>query len=384
MPDLRSPPLSLYVHLPWCVRKCPYCDFNSHAAPIQLPESNYIKALLCDLEQDLASIQPRPLQSIFIGGGTPSLFAPESLGQLLEGIAAKIDWESSIEITLEANPGTVEISRFKEFASLGINRLSLGIQSFQTPKLQALGRIHSAQEALQAVTIAQRAGFSQINLDLMFGLPGQSLEDSLQDIGTAIDLRPHHISYYQLTLEPNTLFAKYPPPLPSDDKIWRIQQRCLSQLAEQGYERYEVSAFAKAGSQCRHNLNYWQFGDYLGIGAGAHGKITLSNQQTVIRYAKIRHPQHYMQRADLAGRIASQAEIPPSQRPLEFLMNSLRLTEGFTPIQFEQRTGLPFAAIETEIEALCAEGLIQQNSGERLSCTTRGWDFLDTVLQRFA
>ncbi len=381
MANLIPPPLSLYIHLPWCVKKCPYCDFNSHTHQGILQEKQYIDALLADLDQDLQQIQPRPIHSIFIGGGTPSLFSPDSLQRLLEGIHSRLTLSQEIEITLEANPGTAESTKFKQFAQLGINRLSLGIQSFQDDKLRSLGRIHNAEEAMSAAEMAQAAGFQSINLDLMFGLPHQSVKDALYDIETAIHLAPEHISHYQLTLEPNTLFAKQPPPLPPDDNIWHLQQQCQEKLAHHGYLRYEVSAFASPGNECQHNLNYWQFGDYLGIGAGAHGKYTQDN--SIRRRWKIRHPQHYMDKSGGLGRVGGDIEVENTQRPLEFMMNTLRLRSGFTPEQYEQRTGLPWMPQKSVIDRLVADQLLQFKGGF-VYCTDKGWNLLNTVLEAFA
>lgn len=383
MPKLTLPPLSLYVHLPWCVRKCPYCDFNSHALSGSLPEKNYVDALLADLSLDLTWTGGRKLYSIFLGGGTPSLFSPDSLARLLVGIRRLVPWNDSIEISIEANPGTVESGKFREFRALGINRLSLGIQSFQDTKLKALGRIHSAREAIAAIEAAKSAGFLNLNLDLMFGLPGQTLADALEDIAIATDHAPTHISLYQLTLEPNTVFAKYPPPLPAEDTVWAMGKACQARLEMAGFGRYEVSAYAKEGYKCRHNLNYWRFGDYLGIGAGAHGKLTDARQKKIWRYFKIRHPIHYMEKAQTPARIGGRALIGETDRPLEFLMNTLRLKEGFSPSQFERRTALPFSSIEPIVDGLIQEGLLYRQEG-RIACTPHGWNFLDTLLERFA
>lgn len=382
MPRLTTPPLSLYVHLPWCLRKCPYCDFNSHALRGNLPEQSYVDALLLDLAQELAQVRGRKLHSIFLGGGTPSLFSADSLARLLKGIRQLLPWQGEIEITLEANPGTVERGKFAEFRSLGINRLSLGIQSFQDDKLKALGRIHTAYEARAAIEAARSAGFKNINLDLMFGLPQQSLGDALEDITTAIGFDPTHISFYQLTLEQGSLFAKYPPPLPEEDRILAIQQTCQEKLAAAGFDRYEISAYARHGFKCQHNLNYWRFGDYLGIGAGAHGKLTDGRQGTIYRSWKIRHPIHYMEKAATPARIGGRMLVEDADKPLEYLMNALRLKEGFSPCQFERSTGLPFATIEPSLEPLLAEGLLCRQDN-RIACTPFGWNFLDTILERF-
>ncbi len=376
------PPVSLYIHFPWCVRKCPYCDFNSHALRADLPEQEYVDALLLDLDQDLEWIDREPLASIFLGGGTPSLFSPDSLKRLFDGVRTRIALAKEVEITLEANPGTVESWKFKEYRALGINRLSLGIQSFQDTKLTTLGRIHSAKEAIGAVETAHNAGFTNLNLDLMFGLPGQNLEAALEDITTAISLEPTHISYYQLTLEPHTLFAKYPPPLPQEESIWSIQNACQERLHDAGYHQYEISAYARSGYQCHHNLNYWRFGDYLGIGAGAHGKITTSSSNQIHRVWKVRHPSHYLDRAGGINRLGGREEVPEKERPLEFFMNTLRLREGFMAEQFERHTGIPFVQTEIVLEQLLDDGLLTRHDG-RIRCSERGWSFLDTILQRF-
>ncbi len=380
MVSLTPPPLSLYIHLPWCVKKCPYCDFNSHTYQGGLQEKRYIDALLADLDRDLQQIQPRPIHSIFIGGGTPSLFSPDSLQRLLEGIRARLTLSQDIEITLEANPGTAECAKFKDYSQLGIHRLSLGIQSFQDDKLVSLGRIHNAKEAINAVAMAQMAGFQRINLDLMFGLPNQSMADALYDIDTALALAPGHISHYQLTLEPNTLFAKRPPVLPPEDDIYHLQQQCQEKLAAHGYQRYEISAFARPGEECKHNLNYWRFGDYLGIGAGAHGKYTQAG--AIRRRWKIRHPQHYMEKAGGLGGIGGDVEVEPQQRPLEFMMNALRLKSGFTPEQYEQRTGLPWTLQKPIIANLVEKGFLQDKNNF-ICCTNNGWNFLNEILEQF-
>ena len=380
---LQTPPLSLYVHLPWCVRKCPYCDFNSHALDGALPEQDYVAALLADLDRDLEDIEARPLVSLFIGGGTPSLFSPAALSRLLDGIRARLPWGDDIEITLEANPGTVESGKFRDFRALGINRLSLGIQSFQDDKLERLGRIHTARQARQAVEAARQAGFERLNLDLMFGLPGQTVADALHDLDIATALAPSHLSWYQLTLEPNTLFAKYPPPLPDDERLWAMQRAGLEKLAGAGLHRYEISAYARPNQRCRHNLNYWRFGDYLGIGAGAHAKLTFADQGRIVRRWKIRHPQHYLEKAATPARLGGQTDVGPSERPLEFLMNALRLREGFRRDHYEARTGLPFSRLEPQLAPLLEDGLLERQ-GDTVRCSETGWNFLDTLLTRLA
>ena len=375
-------PLSLYIHIPWCVRKCPYCDFNSHRAEANLPERAYIAALLDDLDAELPGVQGRRIETIFIGGGTPSLFSAEGISRLLEGVRQRVALAADAEITLEANPGTAEAGKFRGFRQADVNRLSLGIQSFNDTQLQRLGRIHGRAEALRAVELARAAGFDNLNLDLMFGLPGQTAEEGLADIHTAIELQPEHVSYYQLTLEPNTVFHKYPPRLPEDEAIWSLQQAGQAMLAAQGYRQYEVSAYASPGRRCRHNLNYWQFGDYLGIGAGAHGKISRMHTGEIIRTAKIRHPQHYLEAAGQPERQGSRTAVAPLDLRFEFLMNALRLREGFPASLFRDRTGLDLESLEPELSACLAEGLLEREDGV-IRCSDIGFNFLDNVLQRF-
>ena len=379
---LSAPPLSLYIHIPWCVRKCPYCDFNSHRAEAGLPERGYIAALLDDLDAELPGVQGRRIETIFLGGGTPSLFSAEAISQLLEGVRQRVVLAADAEITLEANPGTAEAGKFRGFRQAGVNRLSLGIQSFNDAQLLHLGRIHGRAEALRAVELARDAGFDNLNLDLMFGLPGQTAEEGLADIRTAIDLQPEHVSYYQLTLEPNTVFHKYPPRLPEDEAIWSLQQAGQAMLAEHGYRQYEVSAYASPDRRCRHNLNYWQFGDYLGIGAGAHGKITRMHTGEIIRTAKIRHPQHYLEAACQPERQGTRTVVAPTDLRFEFLMNALRLREGFPASLFRDRTGLDLESLEPELSACLAEGLLEREDGV-IRCSDIGFNFLDNVLQRF-
>ena len=379
---LKTPPLGLYIHIPWCVRKCPYCDFNSHAADASLPERTYIDALIADLEQELPTVAGRQLETVFIGGGTPSLFGPESIHALLERIMRLLPVTSDLEVTLEANPGTAESGKFRGFREAGANRLSIGIQSFNDGHLQRLGRIHGSQEAIRAALMAKEAGFDNFNLDLMFGLPGQTPEDAQSDIRTALDLNPNHISLYQLTLEPNTLFHKYPPPLPGDETIWRIQEACQSMLGEQGLRQYEVSAYAREDYRCRHNLNYWRFGDYLGIGAGAHGKITDSSESSITRSWKVRHPQRYLETAGRPNGIGGREIVQRDDLPVEFLMNHLRLREGFKEKDFAERTGLSLEALEPGLSSCMRSGLLEMREG-MIRCTDIGWNFLDNVLERF-
>lgn len=345
-----------------------------------MPETAYIKALLEDLTLDLCLYgNTRPLRSIFIGGGTPSLFSPEALGRLIEGVAKQMAMVEDVEITLEANPGTFESHKFAEFRALGINRLSIGIQSFQDPLLAKLGRVHSAQEAVRAVEIAHQAGFANLNLDLMFGLPGATMACSQKDLQTAMGLGPTHISFYQLTLEPNTYFHQFPPRLPDDESVFRIQKAGQDLLASQGFQQYEISAYSQTGRQCRHNLNYWRFGDYLGIGAGAHGKITRTLPDCIVRTQKPKSPGRYLQggRQNDAGRHIAKADLP-----LEFVMNHLRLREGFSLAHYQAVTGLDPDSLEPALSACVRQGLLACRHG-RYGCTAQGWDFLDTVLQKF-
>ncbi|SNS92652.1 radical SAM family heme chaperone HemW [Pseudomonas segetis] len=373
------PPLALYIHIPWCVKKCPYCDFNSHAAAPNLPEEEYVDALLADLDADLPAVYGRELTSIFFGGGTPSLFSAKALGRLLEGVEQRIKFVDGIEITLEANPGTFEQAKFSAYRKLGINRLSIGVQSFQSSKLQALGRIHDGDEAVRAADMARAAGFDNFNLDLMHGLPDQSIDDALADLRIAIAQQPTHLSWYQLTLEPNTVFWNQPPTLPEDDTLWDIQEAGQALLAEHGYAQYEVSAYAQPGKAARHNLNYWSFGDFIGIGAGAHGK--LSSPDGIIRRTwKTRLPKDYLdpnKRFSAGERVLVQDELP-----FEFLMNVLRLTEGVASELFSQRTGLPLSLLSEARKEAQQRDLLQDNP-DRLTATAEGQLFLNDLLQQF-
>jgi oxygen-independent coproporphyrinogen-3 oxidase len=374
-------PLALYIHVPWCIRKCPYCDFNSHNAPSQLPEQEYVQALLADLAQELPFIWGRRLESIFIGGGTPSLFSAESMEQLLSGIRSLLSFRPNIEITLEANPGTFEQEKFKGFREAGINRLSVGIQSFNSQHLQALGRVHNQAEALKAAEVARYAGFDNFNLDLMFGLPKQSLEQALADLQQAIDLAPTHLSWYQLTLEPNTLFYKHPPVLPDDDLLVDMQYAGQALLEQNAYQQYEVSAYAQSQRECRHNLNYWEFGDYLGIGAGAHGKITDPFGQ-VTRHQKYRQPTQYLQQVK-AGQARSDTQILTSaDLSFEFMLNALRLKRGFDLALLTERTGLALETLQRPLGLAQKRGWIELK-GNRVVTTELGWQFLNTVIQLF-
>ncbi len=376
-----SPPLSLYVHIPWCVRKCPYCDFNSHAAGESLDETVYVEALLADLSVDTANLKGRPLQSIFIGGGTPSLFTPAAIQRLLAGVRERIDCPEGMEVTLEANPGTLEAEYYDGFRAAGVNRLSIGVQSFGAESLRVLERIHGPDEATKAVESAKRAGFKRINLDLMFGLPRQSPEAARRDVELALQLDPGHISYYQLTLEPNTRFHHAPPQLPDDDLIWEMQQQGQAQLAAGGYDQYEISAYARQGEACRHNLNYWSFGDYLGIGAGAHAKVT-DKAGRIRRCWKMRSPGDYLR--GCAGGLFTQGEkmLAPEERMLEFMMNGMRLCEGIEIAMFETRTGLELSRMNRALETAESRGLLERGEG-RIRPTELGQRFLNDLLQLF-
>ncbi|MCL6414153.1 radical SAM family heme chaperone HemW [Aestuariirhabdus sp. Z084] len=375
---MTLPPLGLYVHIPWCVRKCPYCDFNSHAANGELPETDYVSALLRDFSSEAEAIQGRPIETIFIGGGTPSLFSANALGILLKGLQQQCEFAPDIEITLEANPGTTEHHRFQDYRAIGINRLSIGVQSFDDLKLQTLGRIHSSDQAIKAFSQARQADFRRINLDLMFGLPGQSPEQALQDLQQAISLQPDHISWYQLTIEPNTEFYSKPPQLPADDNLWVMQQQGLKHLLDAGYLQYETSAYARANQQCRHNLNYWRFGDFIGIGAGAHGKLT-SPQGAIVRNWKTRMPSQYLAREQ--DFTAGQRRLESAELPLEFMMNALRLSDGVERSLFTERTGLPISRIDQPLQQAEAKGLFENLT--RLQPSERGRLFLNDLLELF-
>jgi oxygen-independent coproporphyrinogen-3 oxidase len=385
MPTI-PPPLSLYVHIPWCVRKCPYCDFNSHERGGALPVDAYVDALLADLGRDLrehsAAIGARSLHSVFFGGGTPSLFAPDAIARVLDGVAARIALPRGAEITLETNPGTVEHGRFDEYLSAGVNRISFGVQSFDDDKLRRLGRIHSAAEAERAVKQAQDAGLTNLNLDLMYALPEQTPDGAIADVERAIALRPTHVSHYQLTLEPNTLFAAKPPPLPDEDSAWDMQEACQARLADAGYAQYEVSAYARARRECAHNLNYWRFGDYLGIGAGAHGKLGDARADSIVRTTKLKLPRSYLERAARGEAFGGANPVPPAERPFEFMLNALRLNAGIEAGLFEARTGLPLAAIAAPLEQARRRGWLIGDDA-RLQPTADGRRFLNDLLQLF-
>ncbi len=376
------PPLGLYIHFPWCVQKCPYCDFNSHAIKDTVPEQDYIAALLSDLELELPLIWGRQITSIFMGGGTPSLFSPESLERLLSCLRAQLNFSPDIEITLEANPGTIEYGKLQALRDIGINRLSIGVQSFNNDHLQKLGRIHNVRDAINTAEAAHKADFNNFNLDLMYALPGQSIKQAQQDIQLAIDLEPAHISHYQLTIEPNTWFYQHPPEVPNDDMIFETEQACLPVLANAGYHQYEVSAFSKKGMSCQHNLNYWQFGDYLGIGAGAHGKRSDANQQQIVRSWKQKHPQAYMSEAKTEARIAGQQVLENSDIAFEFMLNIFRLTDGFETDLFTQRCGMPIRHIESRLRMAEEAGLIEWGK-KKISPTNQGKRYLNNLLEIF-
>ena len=373
------PPLSLYIHLPWCVRKCPYCDFNSHEARAAFPEQEYVAALIRDLELALPLIWGRKVYTVFFGGGTPSLFSGESIEQIIRSVRMLLPLALDAEITLEANPGTVEAVRFAAYREAGVNRLSMGIQSFNDTHLQALGRIHSADEARRAIEIAQQH-FDNLNLDLMYALPNQSLEQALQDVQAALTFKPQHLSCYHLTLEPNTLFHRNPPPLPDDDASGEMQQRIEALLATQGYQHYETSAFAQPKKQSRHNLNYWKFGDYLGIGAGAHSKLSFHDK--VIRQIRYKQPQAYMQQVALGAPLQTEHQVQRNELAFEFMINALRLNDGFDEGLFAERTSLPLLMIRRELERAVQRGLLVRDA-QRIAPTELGRRFLNDLLQIF-
>lgn len=377
------PPLSLYVHVPWCVRKCPYCDFNSHQARGEPPFAAYVDALLADLDQDLPMAWGRTVHSVFFGGGTPSLMPPEQIDRFLQGASARLRFAPGCEITLEANPGTAEHGRFDGYLAAGVNRLSFGIQSFDDGCLQRLGRIHDSREAEAAVKLATDAGFDNFNLDLMYALPGQDLAMAEHDLQRALALGPTHLSHYQLTLEPNTLFAARPPAgIPDEDLAWDMQEHCQALLAEAGFAQYEVSAYARPGRQCQHNLNYWGYGDYLGIGAGAHGKVTFGHDGSIQRRWKQRHPARYMETAGTPEGIGGDEQVALRQRAFEFMLNALRLAEGFTLSNFEQRTGLPRGHIAPQLADAHARGWLELEGGH-VRPTPLGRRFTNDVVSLF-
>ena len=375
----QLPPLSLYVHIPWCIRKCPYCDFNSHESRDAIPEQRYVDALIADLEQSLPLVWGRRVHSVFFGGGTPSLFSPDSIDRFLSSARALLPIEADAEITLEANPGTFEAGKFAAFRALGINRLSIGIQSFDADRLRAIGRVHDDREAHRAVEIA-RANFDNFNLDLMYALPGQTHDQALADVEQAITAGAPHVSAYHLTIEPNTLFHRHPPPLPDDDIAADMQIAIESRLGAAGFGHYETSAFARPGHNCRHNGNYWLFGDSLGIGAGAHGKVSLRDR--IIRQMKQRHPRDFMDQALAGDAVQSTQDVSAADLPFEFMMNALRLTDGFALSAFVERTGLPVTVIASRLDAAEQKGLIARDH-LRVWPTERGRRFLNDLLQGF-
>ncbi|MFN0039817.1 MAG: radical SAM family heme chaperone HemW [Burkholderiales bacterium] len=373
------PPLSLYVHIPWCVRKCPYCDFNSHASRGPLPEAEYVAALVTDLESALPGIWGRQVKTVFLGGGTPSLLSGAAVNDLLAAIRARVALTPDAEITLEANPGTFEAQKFADFRAAGVNRLSIGIQSFEDQHLRALGRVHDAAQARKAIEIAL-ANFDNINLDLMYGLPGQTLEQALADIDAALAYAPSHVSAYHLTIEPNTAFYRAPPTLPADDLAADMQQAIEVRLGDAGYLHYETSAFARPGRQSRHNLNYWTFGDYLGIGAGAHGKLSYSDR--VVRQMRRKHPRQYLDAAAEQGFVQEEKSVPAAELPFEFMMNALRLIDGVELQLFEERTSMSLLRVQKKLASAEASGLLERDH-RRLRPTLRGQRFLNDLLQHF-
>ena len=373
------PPLSLYVHLPWCLKKCPYCDFNSHEARAEPPESDYVDALVADLEFALPSIWGRRVGTIFFGGGTPSLFSAEAIDRLLAAVRARVALQPDAEVTLEANPGTFERAKFAGFRDAGINRLSLGVQSFNTAHLGALGRVHDADEAREAAAAALEI-FGNVNLDLMFALPRQTLDEARADVDAALGFAPPHLSFYHLTLEPNTLFARHPPPLPDEDAAADITDMIEAALAGAGYAHYETSAFARPGSECRHNLNYWRFGDYLGIGAGAHSKLSFLDR--VVRQVREKHPREYLDRAASGAPIAAEHEVTRKDLGFEFMLNALRLTEGVPVSLFAERTGFPLSIVDRQLAEAEQRGLLVRDH-ERIRPTPLGRRFLNDLQALF-
>jgi putative oxygen-independent coproporphyrinogen III oxidase len=385
---LATPPLSLYVHLPWCVRKCPYCDFNSHEFKGEggrgaLPFNAYVDALIADLDHDLPLVWGRTVQTVFFGGGTPSLFPPDAIDRFLQQASSRLRFAPNAEITLETNPGTVEHGPFAGYRAAGVNRLSFGVQSFDDGCLQRLGRIHSSGDAQRAVKAAQDAGLDNLNLDLMYALPGQTLAMALDDVERGIALGPTHVSHYQLTLEPNTVFASRPPSgIPDDDDAWDMQEQCQVRLAGAGYAQYETSAYAKPDQQCAHNLNYWRFGDYLGIGAGAHGKLTLGASQQVLRRWKLNHPAAYLANAGSLAGIGGDEVLDATRLPFDFMLNALRLNEGVPLAMFEARTGLPRTAIADTLASARERGLLEVDEAW-LRPTELGRRFANDVIGLF-
>lgn len=382
MPTLQLPPLTLYIHLPWCVRKCPYCDFNSHRLNGDLPENAYIRALIADLETELPRIWGRPVHALFFGGGTPSLFTAAGMARLIDAFAQRLRLAPEVEITMEANPGTVEHDRFAAYRKAGVNRISLGVQSFDAGCLQRLGRIHDGDQAVRAIEEIRRAGFENFNLDLMFALPGQSVDMAVADIERALAFEPPHVSHYQLTLEPGTVFAARPPALPDDDTAWSMQSECAQRLAAGGLGRYEASAWSRPGRRCRHNLNYWRFGDYLGIGAGAHGKLTLPAEDAVVRTVRHRHPRRYLAGLENSDFRDEETRVAADDRVFEYFLNRLRLSEPLDPGEFEHSTGLPRRIVTPVLEEAVARALLVERDG-RLEKTELGERFLNDLQALF-
>jgi putative oxygen-independent coproporphyrinogen III oxidase len=381
------PPLALYVHMPWCVRKCPYCDFNSHAAPDAIPQQQYIDALIEDLAIDAGAAQGRAFASVFFGGGTPSLFSPDEVGRFLEAARSLVPFARDVEVTLEANPGTVEHGRFGGYRDAGINRISLGAQTFDADHLRTLGRIHGSGDIARAVDEVRGAGIDNFNLDLMYGLPAQSLQQAVADLDAALALEPAHISHYQLTLEPGTVFYHRPPPLPDSDAIWQMQLDCQERLAARGFEHYEVSAYARAGRRSRHNLNYWQFGDYIGVGAGAHGKLTWpANDErahlSVVRSARVKQPREFLRRV-AADRVSDRFQVERADLPFEYMLNVLRLTDDFGEDAFEARTGVAFASVAPAVAEAQCKGLLQTAGVGKWRVTELGQRFLNDLQAAF-
>lgn len=379
---LSLPPLSLYIHLPWCIRKCPYCDFNSHALHGDLPEQAYVDALMADLELELPRVWGRTVHSVFFGGGTPSLFSARAIGAIIDGVAARVRLAPAAEITLEANPGTVEHDRFEGYRAAGVNRVSLGIQSFDSAHLHALGRIHDADQARSAVRAVIDAGFDNFNLDLMWALPGQDVDQALADVETALAFEPPHVSHYQLTIEPNTVFAARPPTLPDEDTVWAMQDACGERLAAAGFDNYEISAWARPKRACRHNLNYWRFGDYLGIGAGASGKITLPAEHAVLRTRRKKIPHSWLAAAADGAFIAEQSPVKDVDLAFEYMLNRTRLAEPIALAEFEARSGLNRTALEPGLTRALQLGLLEAD-GERVIRTGRGARFLNDLQALF-
>ncbi|AMF97521.1 radical SAM family heme chaperone HemW [Vibrio harveyi] len=384
---LTPPALSLYVHIPWCVQKCPYCDFNSHALKAEIPEEEYINALLEDLDTDIEKYRlneaPRPLHSIFIGGGTPSLISAEGIERLLKGIEARIPFKPEIEITMEANPGTIEAERFVGYRKAGVTRISIGVQSFEQQKLERLGRIHGQDEAVNAAKLAHKIGLNSFNLDLMHGLPDQSIEQALADLDKAIELAPPHLSWYQLTIEPNTMFYYKPPTLPDDDDLWDIFEQGHEKLAAAGYVQYEISGYSKPGYQCQHNLNYWRFGDYLGIGCGSHGKLSFADGR-IVRTTKVKHPRGYLMAYQnmVKPYLDSEQLVADEDRPFEFFMNRFRLMEACPKQDYTDTTGLPLSSIQETIDWALEMGYLSETE-THWQITEKGKLFLNDLLEAF-